>query len=143
MDNLFDLGAILAFIGSLIAFIFNHRTTAAGAKAVEVDTDAKYQRQIDHLVQRNGELFEKIEAMREMYEDKIFTLETRLEKERQNADAIIRGLKNDIANMRAELRSEQERNRSAISRTRTEIGEVKKDVKRITGPLPYPPDREV
>ena len=149
MDNIFDIGAILAFIGSLIALFFNHRTAVATAQGIEVDTDGKYQEQINRLVKANGDLFAKIESMREMYEERIDAIEALLEnerrardKERQEYDAHVRGMTNDILNMKTELRAEQERNRSAISRTRSELGVVKEDVRRITGPLPYPPDKE-
>jgi hypothetical protein len=141
MSNYLDIGSLLLFIGSLITLYVNRRTLSANAKATEADTDGKYQDQIDKLVRRNGELFEKMEAMRESYDQKLEALEKTLELERIASEETVRRMSRDIMNLQNDLRIERERNLSLmkqLDRQNDDQRIVKEDVKRITGKLPLP-----
>jgi chromosome segregation ATPase len=137
-------------LGVLITIWFNRRELAArvanikaDTKKTEVETDGQYQLQIDHLIRKNAELFEKMEEMRINYENKMDALEKMLEDERQQSEKIIKRMSLDIYNLQNDLRVERERSLSLVKQIEKQnerMTEVKKDVKRITGELPLPPE---
>lgn len=150
LDRIFDIGAILSFLGVLITIWFNRRELAAkianidaDTKKMEVETGGQYQSQINLLITKNGELFEKMEEMRINYEQKMDALEKMLEEERQQSEKIIKRMSLDIYNLQNDLRVERERSLSLlkqIDKQNERMVEVKNDVKRITGKLPTPPE---
>lgn len=150
MDRIFDIGSILSFLGTLLVIYFNRRELAAritniqaNTKKTEVETDGQYQTQINLLISKNAELFEKMEAMRINYEEKMDALERMLEEERQQSEKIIKRMSLDIYNLQNDLRVERERSLSLVKQIEKQnerMSEVKKDVKRITGELPLPPE---
>jgi hypothetical protein len=171
------IGSLLAFGGSLIVLFVNRREAAARMKSletqdkkIEVETDGEYQRQINDLVLKNGELFTHMETMRatyekrlddleKMYEKKLQDLEKTLDVERlQNEKTTLRmsrdimNLQNDLRTQNDALQSERERNIQLMRQMqyqeeihKNELHRVSsdlKDVKRQTGKLPLPPERE-
>ena len=148
LDRIFDIGSILSFLGILITLWFSRKERVAtvaninaDTKKVEVETDGQYQSQINLLITKNAELFEKMEAMRITYENKMDALEKMLEEERQQSEKIIKRMSLDIYNLQNDLRIERERSLSLvkqIDKQNERMSEVKKDVKRITGELPLP-----
>lgn len=140
MNNIFDVGSWLAFIGSLIVLYFNKRGNAAIADDTETETSGKLQKQVNELVTRNGELWTTMETMRMTYEKKMDNLEDALEKERQQSALIIGRMNKDIVNLGEDLRIERARSLELLRNQSAEMRVVKEDVNRITGKLPLPSD---
>jgi Skp family chaperone for outer membrane proteins len=148
LDRIFDIGSILSFLGILITIWFSRKELAAkvsninaNTRKTEVEIGGQYQAQIDHLIIKNAELFEKMEDMRISYENKMDSLEKMLEEERRESEKTIKRMSLDIYNLQNDLRIERERSLSLvkqIERQGERMSEVKKDVKRITGELPMP-----
>lgn len=133
--------AWLPFIGGLIIFFFTWRENR---KVNKVDTDGKYQIQIERLVTKNGELFESMEAMRVKHDSELDALKDKLESERMESEKIFERMNREINHLKDELRLERESGvslRKQLDRQADDQRMVKEDVRLITGKMPLPPER--
>jgi Skp family chaperone for outer membrane proteins len=138
-----NYSAWLPFIGSLIVLYFTWREARSRIKINEVDADGKYQEQIDKLVKRNGELFEKMEDMRTHHEEEIEQLKKKLEAEREEYKKTVIRLNDSIRKLDDDLRLERERNLYLMKNQGTQISKMEKNVdKIITGRMPIPPEKQ-
>lgn len=169
-------GSLLSFVGSLITLIANRREAKARTLNIQTLTEnikvqsdklqaekeklaseigAEYQHQINELVIRNGELFEKMEAQRIAYEKRLDDLEQLYEKREIDNEKTIHRLSRDITHLQDELRTDREALQSERKRavmleeqlqiqSRSHAEELKKFksdmevVKLKTGKMPLP-----